>query len=125
MSRVALLDVNLLVALFDPDHVHHEFAHDWFADHERDGWATCALTENGFVRVLANPSYGAAIVPRATCLRWLDLKGRRDGLFHIHHPDIAEILAPGEVDIFAVGARRLGHQRAAATGKIGDTSLAA
>lgn len=62
MSRVALLDVNLLVALFDPDHVHHDLAHDWFADHEANGWATCALTENGFVRVLANPSYGAAIV---------------------------------------------------------------
>ena len=61
MSRVALLDVNLLVALFDPDHVHHELAHDWFADHEASGWATCAVTENGFVRVLANPSYGAAV----------------------------------------------------------------
>jgi len=33
MSGVALLDVNVLVALFDPDHVHHELAHDWFADH--------------------------------------------------------------------------------------------
>ena len=65
MSRVALLDVNLLVALFDPDHVHHELAHDWFADHEADGWATCALTENGFIRVLSNPSYGAAIVRAA------------------------------------------------------------
>lgn len=61
MSRVALLDVNLLVALFDPDHVHHDLAHDWFADHEANGWATCAATENGFVRVLANPSYGAAV----------------------------------------------------------------
>ena len=61
MSRVALLDVNLLVALFDPDHVHHDLAHDWFADHQAEGWATCAVTENGFVRVLGNPSYGAAV----------------------------------------------------------------
>lgn len=61
MSGVALLDVNLLVALFDPDHVHHELAHDWFADHEAGGWATCAVTENGFVRVLSNPSYGATV----------------------------------------------------------------
>lgn len=61
MSRATLLDVNLLVALFDPDHVHHELAHDWFADHRTRGWATCAPTENGFVRVLANPSYGAAV----------------------------------------------------------------
>ena len=56
----ALLDVNVLVALFDPAHVHHDVAHDWFADHRKDGWATCPLTENGFVRVLANPAYGGA-----------------------------------------------------------------
>ncbi len=56
--RVGLLDVNVLVALFDPDHVHHEVAHDWFADHREQGWATCPLTENGFVRVVSNPAYG-------------------------------------------------------------------
>jgi toxin-antitoxin system PIN domain toxin len=61
VSRVALLDVNLLVALFDPDHIHHDLAHDWFEDHHRDGWATCEVTENGFVRVLANPVYGATV----------------------------------------------------------------
>jgi hypothetical protein len=59
--NVVLLDVNLLVALFDPDHIHHDLSHDWFEDHHRDGWATCAVTENGFVRVLANPTYGATV----------------------------------------------------------------
>lgn len=57
MARVALLDVNVLVALFDPDHVHHDLAHDWFADHSADGWATCPFTENGFVRIASNPRY--------------------------------------------------------------------
>ena len=61
MTGAALLDVNVLVALFDPDHVHHELAHDWFVDHRARGWATCPLTENGFVRVLSNPAYGAAL----------------------------------------------------------------
>jgi predicted nucleic acid-binding protein len=56
--RPAFLDVNLLVALFDPDHIHHETAHDWFSDNASDGWATCPMTENGFVPVLANPAYG-------------------------------------------------------------------
>ena len=60
MSRAALLDVNLLVALFDPDHIHHEAAHDWFADNRAAGWATCPVTENGFVRVISHPQYGAA-----------------------------------------------------------------
>jgi len=57
VSRVALLDVNVLVALFDPDHVHHELAHDWFASEGSVGWATCPLTENGLLRVLSNPAY--------------------------------------------------------------------
>jgi uncharacterized protein len=69
-KRVALLDVNLLVALFDPDHIHHELAHDWFSDNRAEGWATCPLTENGLVRVVSNPRYespvstGAAVVDR-------------------------------------------------------------
>ncbi|HSK08265.1 MAG TPA: TA system VapC family ribonuclease toxin [Vicinamibacterales bacterium] len=61
MNRVHLLDVNVLVALFDPDHVHHDIAHDWFADYGRAAWATCPVTENGFLRVLANPAYGAPV----------------------------------------------------------------
>lgn len=61
MSGVALLDVNVLVALFDPDHVHHDLAHDWFAENRSRGWATCPLTENGFVRVLANPAYASPV----------------------------------------------------------------
>jgi len=54
MSRIALLDVNVLIALFDPDHVHHDVAHDWFAEDGHAGWATCPLTENGLVRIVAN-----------------------------------------------------------------------
>lgn len=57
MSRAALLDVNVLVALFDPDHVHHEAAHRWFAASRASGWATCPLTENGVLRILSNPAY--------------------------------------------------------------------
>lgn len=59
--RVALLDVNVLVALFDPDHVLHEAAHAWFAVNRDGGWATCPLTENGIVRILSNPAYGAGL----------------------------------------------------------------
>ena len=62
---VALLDVNVLVALFDPDHVHHEVAHDWFANHRQAGWATCPVTENGFVRVFTNPAYAGTVARTA------------------------------------------------------------
>ena len=59
MSRPALLDVNVLIALFDECHVHHEPAHDWFADHQGQRWATCPLTENAFIRILSDPAGSA------------------------------------------------------------------
>jgi hypothetical protein len=52
-----LLDINVLVALFDASHAHHEAAHRWFADVGRASWATCPITENGCIRVLTNPAY--------------------------------------------------------------------
>lgn len=52
---VTLPDVNVLVALAWPNHVHHEPAHLWFSEHQAEGWATCPLTESGFVRVSSNP----------------------------------------------------------------------
>jgi toxin-antitoxin system PIN domain toxin len=72
MKDVALLDVNVLVALFDPDHVHHEAAHRWFAPNRGAGWATCPLTENGLVRILTNPAYLAAAEGAAGILKRLD-----------------------------------------------------
>lgn len=54
---IALLDVNVLVALFDPAHTSHEAAHGWFGRNRKFGWATCPITINGCVRVLSNPSY--------------------------------------------------------------------
>jgi toxin-antitoxin system PIN domain toxin len=79
VSRIALLDVNVLVALFDPDHVHHDLAHDWFADQRSAGWATCPVTENGLIRVLSSPRFreaGLAISDLAARLRVLRSVGR-------------------------------------------------
>jgi toxin-antitoxin system PIN domain toxin len=54
---MALLDVNVLVALFDPAHLHHEAAHAWFGRNRTSRWATCPLTENALVRIVSNASY--------------------------------------------------------------------
>jgi hypothetical protein len=51
----ALLDVNVLVALAWPNHVHHRLARSWFEQESARGWATCAITENAFVRISSNP----------------------------------------------------------------------
>lgn len=71
MRRVALLDVNVLVALFDPDHVHHEAAHEWFSANRAGGWATCPLTENGLVRILSNMAYSGVHEAPARIVRRL------------------------------------------------------
>ncbi len=60
-----LLDVNVLLALAWPTHQHHHAAHRWFHDESRHGWATCALTQLGFVRLSSNPSYSVdAVTPQ-------------------------------------------------------------
>lgn len=63
MTR-ALLDVNVLVALLDSDHVDHDQARDWLDDEiGTAGWASCAITENGFVRILSQPRYPSPVSP--------------------------------------------------------------
>ena len=53
----ALFDVNVLLALFDDNHVHHQIAENWWGEHRENGWATCPTTQNGFLRVISKPSY--------------------------------------------------------------------
>jgi hypothetical protein len=69
----SLLDVNVLIALVDSAHVHHALARNWFERRAVEGWATCPITENGFVRVVSghkypnvslSPSQAAAVLER-------------------------------------------------------------
>ena len=53
----ALLDVNVLIALHDRDHVHHTTAAHWFERHAEQGWASCPLTQNGCLRIMSQPGY--------------------------------------------------------------------
>lgn len=62
MSR-ALLDVNVLLALLDSDHVEHRRARDWLQREVGHGWASCAITQNGFVRIISQPRYPSPITP--------------------------------------------------------------
>ncbi len=52
-----LLDVNVLIALIDPAHIHHDAAHAWFKARGRKNWASCPLTENGVIRIVTHPKY--------------------------------------------------------------------
>jgi len=53
----ALLDVNVLIALLDSDHVHHAAAAAWLDTHLKDGWASCPITQNGCIRIMSQPGY--------------------------------------------------------------------
>ncbi len=59
----ALLDVNVLLALFDADHVDHRVARSWLEREIGTGWASCAITQNGFVRIVSQPRYPSPVPP--------------------------------------------------------------
>lgn len=79
--KTALLDTNVLLALAWPNHQHHAQAHDWFAARAKKGWATCAFTQLGFIRLSSKPAYTAgAVTPQeaASLLQqWTRIKSHR------------------------------------------------
>ena len=64
--------MNVLVALFDEAHVHHQVAHDWYADNQKNGWASCPLTENGMLRILSAPARVDPYVPLPQLVKLLN-----------------------------------------------------
>ena len=55
----ALLDINVLIALHDRDHIHHEHAALWLESNIGHGWASCPLTQNGCLRIMSQPGYSS------------------------------------------------------------------
>ena len=76
-----LLDVNVLIAVLDPQHVHHNKAADWFLAKHRDGGATCPLTENGVIRITGHPNYpggtGSTDIARSMLLALISQPGHQ------------------------------------------------
>ena len=92
----ALLDVNVLIALAWPNHVHHDAARSWFTDWRDDGWATCPLTEAGFVRVSCNPSVVRhTVTPRDAIALLVNL--RRLGSHSFWPLDLSMVELPEEI----------------------------
>jgi uncharacterized protein len=92
-----LPDVNVLVAIAWPNHVHHSAARKWFADGHGVGWATCPATEAGFVRVSSN----RRVIPDARSIREAVgvLRGLRAVGGHRFWPDDVSVAACPEVGI--------------------------
>ncbi len=62
-----LLDVNVLVALLDEDHVHHKTVLEWFYTPGRQ-WAICPFTEAGLLRHMTRPKIGDMSMEEATAM---------------------------------------------------------
>ncbi len=92
----ALLDVSMLLALSDVRHVHHQRAQSWRRSQmDESGWASCPITQNGFVRISAQRSYSNP-KPLPEALRLLqNLVARSD---HAFWPDDVSILDAGMID---------------------------
>ena len=101
----SLLDVNVLVALVDPDHTFHDRAHAWLSSGRPI--ATCPLTENGLVRVISNPNYSKAVQfrPGQIVDILVAFAARQD---HEFWPDDVSLRDPGVVDPTRIlGARQV------------------
>ena len=100
-----LLDTNVLIALLWPSHARHDLAVKWFARHRGKGWATCPLTEAGFVRIVSNPAFSRdAVTPREAAGVLAANTAAKDHAFWPDELPFAEAIA------FA-GARLVGHQQ--------------
>jgi toxin-antitoxin system PIN domain toxin len=90
-----LLDVNVLLAFFDAGHIHHDRARAWWRAHHATGWASCPLTQNGFVRIISRPGYPRPI-PLSTAVSALATQVERSD--HEFWPDDVSIADDGILD---------------------------
>lgn len=91
----ALLDVNVLIALLDQAHPHHEVALSWLKANIKHGWASCPITQNGCVRIMSQAAYPGAR-PAAQIIE--RLRGALDHSAHLFWPDDTSIADPRIVD---------------------------
>lgn len=79
---IQLLDANVLIALGDANHPHRAAALRFFEKSATvEGWATCPLTENAFLRILGASTYpsglGSTKEARRLLLRLLATPGHQ------------------------------------------------
>ena len=92
-----LLDVNVLIALIDPAHIQHDAAHEWFAAHGRQSWATCPLTENGVLRIVGHARYpNSPGTPSAVAPLMVGLRAHPG---HVFWPDDISLLDTEKFDM--------------------------
>ena len=87
-----LLDINVLIALLDPDHAFHQRAHAWWGKHGH-AWASCPLTENGLLRIMASAAYSITTRFMVSDIA-MRLSAFADNSDHAFWPDLLSIRDP-------------------------------
>lgn len=100
----ALLDVNVLIALLDSDHVRHADATAWLGRHLMHGWASCPITQNGCIRIMSQPAYPGALPCAQVAARLAAAAADRA---HAFWPDDVSLLDTGTLR----WQRVLGHRQ--------------
>ncbi len=101
----ALLDVNVLIALLDANHIHHVRSREWLKANIASGWASCAITEHGCIRALSNARYPNALKPAHAATR---LREATRQLFHQFWEASPSALADGLLKWeYLVGSRQM------------------
>ncbi len=99
----ALLDVNVLIALLDADHVSHRAVSDWFGAHGGLGWASCPITQNGCLRIMSHHGYPNMRSPHEIAAR---LRVATERSEHEFWPDGTSLLNSAQVDTTRVHSPR-------------------
>jgi len=101
----ALLDINVLIALLDAQHVHHALAARWLSANIDAGWASCPLTQNGVIRIMSQPAYPNPVPPGSVAGR---LSEAAEAEWHEFWADDISLLDAGRVSWSAVlGSRQI------------------
>lgn len=86
--KTCLLDVNVLLALAWPHHVHHNTVHQWWRSVGVTSWATTTQTQLGFVRVSCHSKFVPTPANPPQALRLLlQMTSRSDHTFWGETPD--------------------------------------
>lgn len=103
-SCISLLDVNVLIALSDGRHQHHDLAARWFVAHAAEGWASCPLTQNGALRIMGAPVYPGT---RPMVQVLAQVQALCASVHHHFWPDELSLLQPGTLNT----THLLGHRQ--------------
>jgi uncharacterized protein len=97
----SLLDVNVLIASVDIEHVAYKTVHAWLRESAGGLWATCPLTQAGFVRIISNRRFHELAVSVAEAFELLTAITQRPG--HRFWPmdiSLAEAVQPFQERLF-------------------------